>query len=224
MAGEAGKSGTATAERVRKTSAERAPYHRGNVRRDLIDAARRLVETETLEAVTARRLCREVNVSSANFYNHFASLDDLFLEVAADGFAQRAAENQRLLKRGGSRDDILVQIAQNLVEFSLNNSQLFRLMFGQIGDVGANQRYTAAADESFRVIAEIVMGEDLYVAEDLPHSHEVCQPAYAYFAFIYGLARCMSQGLISNPSGTRAERRRFVETLTRQMIRGLGVS
>jgi hypothetical protein len=65
------------------------------------------------------------------------------------------------------------------------------------------------------------MGQDLYRADDLSYSLEVCKPAYAYFAFIYGLARCLSQGLIANPSGTRAERRRFVEALTRQIIDGL---
>lgn len=223
MASETGKSGSAIAERPRRTRVEKTPYHKGNVKSSLIEAARRLLETDTIEAITARRLCREVNVSSANFYNHFASLEDLFLEVAAEGFAQRAAENQRLLKRGGSREEMLIQIAQNLVEFSIGNSQLFRLMFGQIGDVGASQRYIAGADESFAVISEIVMGKDIYRADDLAHSHAVCQPAYAYFAFIYGLARCMSQGLIANPSGTRAERKRFVEELTRQIIHGLDV-
>jgi AcrR family transcriptional regulator len=209
------------AHRIRKGRNQKAPYHKGNVRNDLIEAARRLLESEKVEEITARRLCREVGVSSANFYNHFRSLDDLFLEVAADGFAQRAAENRRLMKRDDSREDKLVQIAQNLVEFSIGQSQLFRLMFGQIGDTGVSHRYLAGADDSFRVIAEIVMGQDLYRADDLSYSHEVCKPAYAYFAFIYGLARCLSQGLIANPSGTRAERRRFVEALTRQIIDGL---
>ena len=36
-------------------------------------------------------------------------------------------------------------------------------------------------------------------------------------------ARCLSQGLISNPSGTKAERKRFVEALTRQIIDGLDI-
>jgi AcrR family transcriptional regulator len=210
-------------QRPRKGRAAKAPYHKGNVRAGLIDAARRLLDTETVENITARRLCREVGVSSANFYNHFTSLDDLFLEVAAEGFAQRAAENRRLMKRSESREDKLVQVAQNLVEFSIGQSQLFRLMFGQIGDTGASNGYIAGADDSFRVIAELVMGQDLYRADDLVYSHEVCKPAYAFFAFIYGLARCYSQGLISNPSGTKAERKRFVEDLTRQIIHGLDI-
>lgn len=211
------------AGRGARPKASGAPYHKGNVKRDLVAAARTLLETEEIEAVTARRLCREVGVSSANFYNHFSSLEDLYLDVAAEAFSQRAAENRRLLKRGGRREDMLIEIAQNLVEFSIGNSQLFRLMFGQIGEVGASQRYLAGADDSFRVVAEIVMGRDLYRADDLAYSHEACAPAYAYFAFIYGLARCMSQGLIANPSGTRAGRRRFVETLTRQVISGIRV-
>jgi len=207
--------------RTARRKAEREPYHKGNVRTHLVDAARKLLQTERVEDITARRLCREVGVSSANFYNHYKSLEHLFREVAAQGFAQRAAEHKRLLNRPGSRDAKLVQIAQNLVEFSITNSQLFRLMFGQTGDTGINSRYGDAAEVSFRVIAEIVLGEDLYRADDPIHSHQLCKPAYAYFAFIYGLARCYSQGLISNPSGTRAERKSFVEDLTLQIIRGL---
>jgi len=206
-----------------KGGAAKAPYHKGNVRSGLISAARRLLETEKVEDITARRLCREVGVSSANFYNHFASLDDLFLEVAAEGFAQRAAENRRLLTRSESREDKLVRVAQNLVEFSIVQSQMFRLMFGQLGDPGVSNRFVAGADDSFRVISELVMGQDLYRAEDPVYSHEVCKPAYAFFAFIYGLARCYSQGLISNSSGTRAERRSFVDALTRQIIHGLDI-
>ena len=42
-------------------------------------AAERILETESVEDVTARRLCREVGVTSGNFYNHFESLDFLLL-------------------------------------------------------------------------------------------------------------------------------------------------
>jgi AcrR family transcriptional regulator len=192
------------------------------VKASLVAAARRLLEAETVEDITARRLCREVGVSSANFYNHFASLEELFLDVAAEGFASRAAENRRLLKRGGDREDMLVQLAQNLVEFACNETELFRLMFGQLGNVAAHAHYVRQADDSFRVLVQIVHGEDIYRPEDLEYSHEACKAAYAFFAFIYGLARGYSQGLIANSSGTRAERRRFVEELTRQVIRGLG--
>jgi AcrR family transcriptional regulator len=197
------------------------PYHKGNVKSGLITAALAILAQESVEAVTARRLCREVNVSSANFYNHFNSLDDLFQEVAAVGFAKRVAENRRLMKKGIPRNEMLIQIAQNLVEFSVTNSQLFRLMFGQISEAGVNKRYDSGADSSFRVICEIVMGEDIYRDQDLEFSREYCQPAYAYFAFIYGLARCVSQGLFLHPSVSRAERRRFVEDLTRQILQGI---
>lgn len=210
----------APGRRLRDRTGE-GPYHKGNVKASLVSAARRLLETETVEAITARRLCREVGVSSANFYNHFDSLEQLFLDVAAEGFASRAAENRRLLKRGGAREDMLVQLAQNLVEFACSEPELFRLMFGQLGDVSSHPHYVSQADDSFRVLVQIVHGEDLYRPEDLEHSHEACKAAYAFFSFIYGLARSYSQGLIANASGTRAERRRFVEDLTRQVITGI---
>lgn len=45
-----------------------APYHKGNVPLRMMEAAERILATETVEDITARRLCREVGVTSANFY------------------------------------------------------------------------------------------------------------------------------------------------------------
>ena len=59
------------------------PYHKGNVSEDLFAAASRLIETEGLESLTVRRLCREVGVTAGNFYNHYPSLEHLLLDVAA---------------------------------------------------------------------------------------------------------------------------------------------
>lgn len=201
-------------------AAEKVPYHKGNVRTDLIDTALRLLQTERIEDISARRLCREINVSSANFYNHFDSLDHLLQEVAAVGFAKRAAENRRLMKKGLPRRDMLIQIAQNLVEFSISNSQLFRLMFGQLNDP-AEKKYLSGSGESFRIISEIVMGKDIYRDDDLVFSHRECRPAYAYYSFIYGLARCISQGIIDVSGETAAERRNFVAGLTEQILCGI---
>jgi len=210
-----------SAARRGRERATAEPYHKGNVKAGLVEAARRLLESDTIESITARRLCRDVGVSSANFYNHFESLEHLFMEVAADGFSARAAENRRILRRGGSREEMLIQIVWNTVEFAVAEPQTFALMFGRLGDVSLSKRVTRGADESFSIIVQIIYGEDRYSPEDPAQSHETCAAAYAFLAFMYGLARCYSQGLIANTSGTKAERRRFTEALARKVIAGV---
>ena len=201
---------------------QKEPYHKGNVRAQLLAAAERILETESVEDVTARRLCREVGVTSANFYNHFPSLDFLLLEIAAASFERRARERERLLRRGLPREDAMVALAQNTVEFGMKHSQLFRIMFGEIKDTSINPAYVEKSDHGFGMLVELIYGEDLYRGDDLVWSHQHCPKAYAFMSFIWGMSYMFSRGLIANPGGTKASRLAFVEEMTRAYVEGLG--
>ena len=80
----------------------RRRYHKGNVAEDLMAVAVRILETERVEDLSVRRLAREVGVTPANFYNHFVSLNDLLLDLAADAFEDS-------FWSGGSLDDLFRQ-------------------------------------------------------------------------------------------------------------------
>lgn len=197
------------------------PYHKGNVPERLMLAAERILETETVEDITARRLCREVGVTSANFYNHYPSLEYLLLEIAAKGFAKRAGVMKKILKSDLPLEDKIVSCAVKTVDLSLKHPQLFRLMYGYIKNRNQNENYEAQADRSLAILTHIVYGEDIYRPDDIVWSHENCQKAYAILAFIYGLAVSISNNMISNPFGTRKAMLELVEDLTRTYLKGL---
>ncbi len=197
------------------------PYHKGNVAALLLEAAERILATESLEEITARRLCREVGVTAANFYNHYPNLDYLLLEIASRGFGKRLAGSRKLLRKNLPREETLVALVQNTVDFALENPQLFRLMFGTLNDTQQNPNYYIRSEESFRTLAHIVYGEDVYRSDDIAYSHAHCEKAYAFFSFSYGLALAISRGIFSNPQGTLAGRRKFVEDLTRTFLHGV---
>lgn len=199
----------------------REPYHKGNVPERLMQAAERILETETVEDITARRLCREVGVTSANFYNHYPSLDYLLLEIAAKGFAARASVMKKILKSDLPLEDKIVTCAVKTVDLSLKHPQLFRLMYGYIKSRNQNENYEKQADASLAILTHIVYGEDIYRPDDILWSHENCQKAYAILAFIYGLAVSISNNMISNPAGTRKAILELVEDLTRTYLKGL---
>ena len=209
-------------ERVKRPSGDEAsatPYHKGNVRALLMEAAERLLKTEMVEDITARRLCREIGVTSANFYNHYPSLDFLLLEIAAKGFEARTRMMNRLLQRTLTREEAMVKCAVKTVELSLEQPQLFRIMFGYVKDPAENPKYVNQADASLRALTHIVYGEDIFRADDILWSHEHCANAYVFFSFIYGLATAISTGMISNPTGTQKGQMRYVEELTRNLIK-----
>jgi len=197
------------------------PYHKGNVPERLMQAAEHILATETVEDITARRLCREVGVTSANFYNHYPSLDYLLLEIAAKGFAARTGVMKKILKSDLPLEDKIVTCAVKTVDLSLKHPQLFRLMYGYIKNRNQNENYEKQADASLAILTHIVYGEDIYRPDDIIWSHENCQKAYAILAFIYGLAVSISNNLISNPVGTRKAMLVLVEDLTRTYLKGL---
>ena len=94
---------------MKKTAVPSKPYHKGNVAEDLFAAASRLIETEGIDSLTVRRLCREVGVTAANFYNHYPSLEVLLLDVAAAGVDLLSTATNKVIsasshvKKGWSR-------------------------------------------------------------------------------------------------------------------------
>jgi AcrR family transcriptional regulator len=63
-----------------------ATYYGGDLRRDLLDAALRVVAAEGPAAVNLRALARELGVSHAAPANHFADKAAIFTAIAQEGF------------------------------------------------------------------------------------------------------------------------------------------
>jgi AcrR family transcriptional regulator len=67
------------------------PYHHGDLRRALVDAARRLLEAEGPAALSLRAVAREAGVSPAAPYHHFKDKGELLSAVADEGWALLSA-------------------------------------------------------------------------------------------------------------------------------------
>ena len=65
---------------------ESRPYHHGDLRRALVDAARRLLEAEGPSALSLRAVAREAGVSPAAPYHHFKDKAELLDAVAHEGW------------------------------------------------------------------------------------------------------------------------------------------
>src|ERR1044072_7695861 len=62
------------------------PYHHGDLRRGLVEAARRILETEGPAALSLRAVAREAGVSPAAPYHHFKDKGELIDAVAMEGW------------------------------------------------------------------------------------------------------------------------------------------
>ncbi len=82
----------------------RASYHHGDLRRTLLETALRLIAERGPEGFSLREAAREVSVSPAAAYRHFADKPALLAALAADGHGQLASEMEKAAARAGSAE------------------------------------------------------------------------------------------------------------------------
>src|SRR5471032_1587463 len=61
-------------------------YHHGDLRNGLLEAARTILEEESLSALTLRAVARKAGVSHAAPYRHFPNHEALLVELSIEGF------------------------------------------------------------------------------------------------------------------------------------------
>ena len=110
---------------------EPKPYHHGNLRESLLEAADIVLAREGALGITLREVAKQAGVSHAAPYHHFASLDDMLAAVAERGFlrlSEAMAERAQAVDAG----ERLLQIADVYVGCARANPAQFRLMFGPL--------------------------------------------------------------------------------------------
>ncbi|MDE2463836.1 MAG: TetR/AcrR family transcriptional regulator [Alphaproteobacteria bacterium] len=205
---------------ARARSRKARPYHKGNVAEDLMEAASKLLKAGPVEDISVRRLTREVGVTPANFYNHFASLNDLLLNIAAEGFERRNAQAERIVARARGRRTALLEVAVMYADFALDNRELFRIMYGQIPNALSNERFRKATDGGMSIASRLIYGNNRHDVDNPSLSHRQNILAYAAAALVSGLCRNLVEDLYEFRSGKRSEIRSFVRDAVGAFIDG----
>jgi AcrR family transcriptional regulator len=124
---------------VASSGADRqAPYHHGNLRYALIEAATELAREGGPSAIVLREAARRVGVSANAAYRHFTSLPDLVAAVAEYALAALArsmeAELAACPQTGDPGTDAvrrLNAVGRGYIHFALAEPGLFATAFGQ---------------------------------------------------------------------------------------------
>jgi AcrR family transcriptional regulator len=108
------------------------PYHHGDLRRALIDAALELSEGGSAGALSFREIARKVGVSQTAPYRHFRDLEELLAAAAEEGLVALRIELGRAFDEDALEAPLtrLERLATAYVRFSLGHRGYFRIMFG----------------------------------------------------------------------------------------------
>jgi AcrR family transcriptional regulator len=114
------------------TTSRKARYHHGELREALIGATRKLVEERGAENFTLADACRVAGVTTAAPYRHFSGKHEILEEIAARGFEELRKRSMAMLtEKGEGTLDGIIAMGQAYVAFAVEETAIFRLMFGQ---------------------------------------------------------------------------------------------
>jgi AcrR family transcriptional regulator len=155
--------------RETQTAAEARPYHHGDLRRALVDAARRILEAEGPTALSLRAVAREAGVSPAAPYHHFKDKAELLDAVADEGW-QILNAGMAKAKADAEPRSRLNAIGIAYVCFARENPALYRVMYDAARDKEAlPEQMQDNKDSAYCKVRDtmIELGADPNAATDL---------------------------------------------------------
>src|SRR5688572_22374186 len=132
-----------------KTSGK-ARYHHGELREALIGATRQLVEQRGAENFTLADACRVAGVTTAAPYRHFRGKQEILEEIVSRGFEELGIRTTAILaEKGEGTLEGIVAMGQAYVAFAVEETAVFRLMFGQQPSLKNAEHVLGAAHACF---------------------------------------------------------------------------
>lgn len=204
------------------TTSVSRPYHHGDLRRALIDAALVLVTEEQDWTFSLREVARRASVSHNAPYNHFPEKRDLLIAIAATGFESLRDRMRAATKRAKTADKALLACAKAYIEFGAENPALYRLMFGPAlaaskGGRPIEARTAGAAAKA--VLAEIILcgarsGQFAVSPDD---TNDQARIVFAAWATVHG----MTMLLLDEFTETELTVGDLLKSIERTVLKGL---
>ena len=133
----------------------RAHYHHGGLREALIGATRQLVMQRGAENFTLADACRLAGVTTAAPYRHFRSKQQILEEIASRGFDDLRQKSMAIVaEKGAGTLEGIVAMGQAYVAFAVEETAVFRLMFGQEPSLKKAQHVVGTGHECFAHLIE----------------------------------------------------------------------
>jgi AcrR family transcriptional regulator len=160
-------------------SKDARPYHHGDLRRALLEAAVQAIAEVGPAAVSLRDLARQAGVSHAAPAHHFGDKAGLLTAVAADGFRRLAATLSGIYQATGSFLEVGVAYVRFAVDHRAHFEVMFRPELYRTDDPELIQARDAARSLLYPPAAE---------AANSPDGRDDVRAAVAAWSLVHGLA------------------------------------
>ena len=194
---------------------KKRPYHHGNLRQALIDAALELIEERGVSALTLREVARQVGVTHAAPQRHFADRAALVAAVAEQGFRGLAAHVAAV--RGSARTPAqrLRALGVAYVEYALAHPAHLRVMFSpEVADKSRHPELAAAAQAVHGTLVEQIANGQRQGSVAAGDPDEL---SFAAWSMVHGCAVLLIDGQAMGRS-----KRTLIDAVVDRLYLGLG--
>jgi AcrR family transcriptional regulator len=131
------------------------PYHHGDLREALLDAAEGILAPAGAHELSLREITRRVGVTHTAAYHHFEDREALVRALAARGFDRLSAALAGAAAASPGPDAFL-EVGIAYVAFAARNPGLFRLMFGSEAAAGrgSDAALRSSGDRALAILKE----------------------------------------------------------------------
>lgn len=170
------------------------PYHHGNLRRALLDAAERTVRERGVQDLSLRELARQIGVSHGAPRRHFPDRQALLDALAESGFERLGAELRAA--SDGAGDDFQARLqatATAYIRFATADPALLELMFAAKHRLALPALHDAM-ERAFSVMMELIQQGQ---AAGWLQAGDPERVGLVLFSTIQGIAALLTAGMVS---------------------------
>jgi AcrR family transcriptional regulator len=197
------------------------PYHHGDLKRVLVDAALRLAEEGGIDEISVREAARRAGVSPGAPFRHFASRNALLTAVAEEAQRRFRAEIETALADAPADDPLKRFRAFGLayLRWALRNPAHFEIIStGRHFDHASSAALTRDNDELIAMTGRILA--DAFARGQL-RSVDLKTVQVAGRALVYGFARMDIDGHFPRWGVAKKDTERTAETILDLFIQGI---
>ncbi|WP_230374176.1 TetR/AcrR family transcriptional regulator [Pontivivens ytuae] len=160
-------------------------YHHGDLRAQLVEATRRLVEEKGPEQFSVSEACRVAGVSTAAPYRHFKDKDEMLAAVMMAGMERKFAMMRAAVAECPEGElERIVQLGRVYIRFATTEPGVFRLVFGLAHDHAKREELMEEAPRHYALVENEVA---LYLGRD-EVDEDVKTRAFMLWTFVHGLS------------------------------------
>lgn len=136
----------------------RKNYHHGDLKNALIKAGVEILSKEGMEGLSLRKVAQRAGVSHSAPYSHFPDKQSLIAAISTEGFNQLYSElDAAVLAYPKNPKKQLQEGIQAYVQFALNNTDTFKIMFsGALEKEKEYPSFVAISSKTFQRVVDVV--------------------------------------------------------------------